>query len=202
MAARRSQTQYKDLTERLEKLEAENARLLGLQTEEMSQAAREKGEAQSTRQALALVQAELLTERGNVAELSESLEETQGELCHARARAAQWQQKANQFADDSEALQARLHQVSEQQRSSVRSVYSELERRIGGALERSKSSEPRSDPRRRPSPGAVQGHLAAESLPQPLASSASGQAAADALVAEPEPVGAAQQAMAQQPALN
>jgi hypothetical protein len=55
-----------------------------------------------------------------------------GLLKDADWRAAKWQRKAAEFADDSEALQGRLQQVNEQQRSSVRSVYSELERRIGG----------------------------------------------------------------------
>ena len=143
MAARRTQAQYKELNERVEKLEAENAQLLGKQAAELSQAARDRGDAERSRESLALAQAELVVQRGHVSELTTRVSEAELQLKEANARAAAWQKSACEFADDSEALQARLQHVGEQQRSSVRNLYSELEKHIGGALQRSKSGETR-----------------------------------------------------------
>ena len=107
-----------------------------------------------------------------------------------RARSGEWQRRAGEFADDSEALQARLHQLNEQQRNGVRSLYSELERRIRGTLERCQSTDARQVERPNYTSGDVGQRVAASTLPS------------EARPHEPEAGALAQEAMVIQPALN
>ena len=66
MAALQPQAQYKVMNERLEELEAENARLLGAQAHDLKTTTHARNDAENARMALRGVRSELLVERAQV----------------------------------------------------------------------------------------------------------------------------------------
>lgn len=86
MAARRTQTQYKALGDRLEELETLNAQLLGQQAQEVKKVAQATSDSDHFRAAMQALQAELAIERAQSELLHKQVAAQQEELRCASCR--------------------------------------------------------------------------------------------------------------------
>jgi hypothetical protein len=108
MAARRTQTQYKAMGERLELLEKEKELLMHAHGQSQAESARAVHDAAIAAELIGGLKEELELERAQSAELRSGLQKTRARADREASRKEAWRGHATSFAGDSEALQARI----------------------------------------------------------------------------------------------